>query len=281
MFSKFNKLGIVPTDTVYGLICIAEDKTAIEKIYDIKNRPKNKQMPIIVQDINMLKQIADVSKNEEEFIKAHHDKGFSFLVKLKNQNLEHLSLNGKISVRVLSNKHLHEVFKSSHKPIVATSANISGQSDVSKSAKLSYDIISKVDFCIPDDSCIKFDKSSTVIDVETQEIIREGAGKVSQTSSVKTSKTKPEKKTENQKVSEEVKTQDKPESQVVKKSTKSSKSSSSKNNVAKTSNTKPAIKEEVKKETQSNESPLKETSADTNKKTKPISARKLKTKSAK
>lgn len=180
MFSKFNKVGIIPTDTVYGLVCVADDKASIDKIYKIKNRAKTKQVPVIVQNINMLKNIAEINEEDEDFIKTYQSQGFSFLVKLKDSKYQHLSLNEKISVRIVSNRHIHDLFQNNNKPIVATSLNLSGEKDIFQSNKIPYDIIKQVDFCSPDDSCVKFKTFSTVIDIETKEIVRQGAGKLEQ-----------------------------------------------------------------------------------------------------
>jgi L-threonylcarbamoyladenylate synthase len=282
MFSKFNKVGIIPTDTVYGLVCVADDKTSIDKIYKIKNRPKTKQVPVIVQNINMLKNIAEISADDEDFIKTYHNQGFSFLVKLKDSKYQHLSLNDKISVRIVSNRHIHDLFQNNNKPIVATSLNLSDEKDIFQSNKIPYDIIKEVDFCSPDDSCVKFKTFSTVIDIETKEIVRHGAGKLEQTTKKSNSTTSPTKEpatTSNtskkvynsKKTSEEVKDYKKTSTPKYDNHKDSNLEEKTSEKAVKKSTTKP------KKATDSSAPVFTPKQEDQTKRSKPISARKLKT----
>ena len=41
---------VLPTDTVYGLVCDATNKKAVEKIYKIKNRPRFNPLPVFIKD---------------------------------------------------------------------------------------------------------------------------------------------------------------------------------------------------------------------------------------
>jgi len=66
---KKGKVLIFPTDTVYGLICDAKNKKAVEKIFKIKNRPKNKPLPVFVKNIEMAKKLAKISGKQEKFLK--------------------------------------------------------------------------------------------------------------------------------------------------------------------------------------------------------------------
>ena len=58
------KVILYPTDTIWGLGCDATNSKAIERVFEIKNRPVEKSMLILVSDINMLgryfKNIPDV-----------------------------------------------------------------------------------------------------------------------------------------------------------------------------------------------------------------------------
>ena len=63
------KVLIFPTDTVYGLICDAENKLAIRKIFKIKKRSFQKPISIFVKDLKMAKKFAKINKSQEKFLK--------------------------------------------------------------------------------------------------------------------------------------------------------------------------------------------------------------------
>ena len=48
---KQGKVLVFPTDTVYGLVCDATNKKAVEKIFKIKKRSKKKPIPIFVKNL--------------------------------------------------------------------------------------------------------------------------------------------------------------------------------------------------------------------------------------
>src|SRR3972149_4501777 len=63
------KILICPTDTVYGLICDATNKRAVEKLFKVKQRQKDKPSPIFIKNIRQAKELAEVSKKQEKFLK--------------------------------------------------------------------------------------------------------------------------------------------------------------------------------------------------------------------
>ena len=61
---------VVPTDTVYGIICDSTNQKAINSLFKIKERPKNKPLPIFVKDIKMAKRIAFIDREQEKYLKS-------------------------------------------------------------------------------------------------------------------------------------------------------------------------------------------------------------------
>lgn len=55
---KNGGVGLLPTDTIYGLSCRALDKTAVEKLHKLKDRHENKPFIILISDIKMLEQLS-------------------------------------------------------------------------------------------------------------------------------------------------------------------------------------------------------------------------------
>ncbi|MFH1280524.1 MAG: L-threonylcarbamoyladenylate synthase [Candidatus Beckwithbacteria bacterium] len=66
---KNGQVVVCPTDTVYGLVCDATNKKAVERLYKIKKRTKEKLIPVFVSDIKMAKKLTDIDQRQEKFLK--------------------------------------------------------------------------------------------------------------------------------------------------------------------------------------------------------------------
>jgi L-threonylcarbamoyladenylate synthase len=117
---KEGKIIVCPTDTVYGLICDAADKKAIERLYQIKKRPRNKPIPIFVRDIKMAKKLVKINPNQEKFLKKVWPGPVTAILPAKKKK-------GTLGIRVPNHKFVLNLFKHLGRPLAETSANISGQ----------------------------------------------------------------------------------------------------------------------------------------------------------
>ena len=75
---------VFPTDTVYGLICDAGNKKAVDKIYSIKKREKSKPLGVFVKDIKTIKNLAFIDSEKELIFK---DNKITFILDAKKKNL--------------------------------------------------------------------------------------------------------------------------------------------------------------------------------------------------
>ncbi|MBI2038320.1 MAG: threonylcarbamoyl-AMP synthase [Candidatus Nealsonbacteria bacterium] len=116
---KGGKVVLAPTDTVYGLICDATNKKAVEKIFKIKKRPKNKPVPVFVSDIEMAKKIAEIDAKQEKFLKTVWPGATTCVLTVKGGG-------GTIGIRIPKNNSLLNLVKQLGGPLAETSANISG-----------------------------------------------------------------------------------------------------------------------------------------------------------
>ena len=118
---------LYPTDTVWGIGCDATNDEAVAKIYALKKRQESKSMIVLVgeeQDI--------LKYTQQPSIKVYdHIKGLQKPVTVIYQNAFNLSQNiinedGSIGIRVVNEKFCKTLLQEFGKPIVATSANLSG-----------------------------------------------------------------------------------------------------------------------------------------------------------
>jgi len=140
---------LYPTDTVWGLGCNALDEQAVDKIFTLKNRPKEKSLIILLADArDVLKYVAapppsiiDMVENFEKptTIVYHGALGFP-------ENA--VSEDGSIAIRVTNDPFCKALIKRFRKPIVSTSANLSGQPTPALFNTIDKDIIDNVDYVV-------------------------------------------------------------------------------------------------------------------------------------
>lgn len=119
----------LPTDTVYGLACSANDPAAIQKLYEIKARDEEKPVAICVPTIKQLKHWGEAKHLSDDLLK-HLLPGAVTIVLNKTRYLNNPYLNPgcrKIGIRIPDYDFIQKVSAVFTAPIALTSANKSGQ----------------------------------------------------------------------------------------------------------------------------------------------------------
>jgi len=125
---KKGSILVVPTDTVYGIICDAKNKEAIDKIFKIKKRNRKKPISIFVKDIKMAKKLAVINKTQGKFLKKAWPGKTIIVLKAREKFPKGIvSQWGKIGLRMPNYKLLSKILKEFKKPLAQTSANITGE----------------------------------------------------------------------------------------------------------------------------------------------------------
>lgn len=168
-------LVIVPTDTVYGLLVDAQNKEAIEKLMNFKERPKGKPVSVFLANFEQIKKYVEVTDKQIEVLKKLLPGPFTIILKSKHKVDKELeSEEGNLGVRLPKYKFIEDIVNIFGSPVTATSANLSGRSSVysidSLLRTLSQKKLDLIDLVI-DAGKLPRNKPSTVIDL-TQEKIR-------------------------------------------------------------------------------------------------------------
>ena len=130
ILSILNAGGIVilPTETLYGLICAATSPQALLKIYQLKNRAHGKAFPLLVKDVRMLGEYAILNQEQKE--KILKTKSPTTFV-LKAKNLSPLATQKHTAAfRIARHPLIKKIFRSFDRPLVATSANLAGKDPI-------------------------------------------------------------------------------------------------------------------------------------------------------
>lgn len=168
------KVIIFPTETVYGIGCHAENEEAIDKIYEIKNRSKDKPFSLHFDSLETFYKFADSGIDDRQ--KTIFDKLIPNPVTL----IYFDSIRKKkLGVRFPENKIAQIVLRAAKCPVIATSANLSGEISPTIISEINEELLSKVDLIIDSGRTEKV-KESTVIDISENnlKILRQGAFKL-------------------------------------------------------------------------------------------------------
>ncbi|HJU14381.1 MAG TPA: L-threonylcarbamoyladenylate synthase [Candidatus Nitrosotalea sp.] len=125
-----------PTDTVYGIGCDPYNKKAVKKIYKIKGRKAEKQLPVLGFSIFDISKIAEFDDHSRKLASKYWPGPLTLVLPLKDERIaEALGLEGKIAVRIPDHPCVFALLKEC-KLLVGTSANRSGQKAASNATEL-------------------------------------------------------------------------------------------------------------------------------------------------
>lgn len=116
-----NKLLIFPTDTVYGIGCGIFDKKNIDKIYDIKHRPRSKPLACLCANLKQIQTIAYIGEKEQKIIENLMPGALTIILKAKD-NVKEVTGFDTIGVRIPNSKTAQSILLENG-PMLTTSVN--------------------------------------------------------------------------------------------------------------------------------------------------------------
>jgi L-threonylcarbamoyladenylate synthase len=140
---------LYPTDTIWGLGCDATNAAAVEKIYHIKKRLESKSLIILIHDADSLNHYVDNMPDVAWDLMQCVDKPLTIIYpKAKNLPENVMGEDGSIAIRIVKNDFCKELIRRFGKPIISTSANISGEPAPLVYKCISQEIIEQVDYVV-------------------------------------------------------------------------------------------------------------------------------------
>jgi len=118
---------LYPTDTVWGIGCDATNETAVAKIYALKNRIESKSMIILVAEESEILHYTSPQTNQIfDYLKGIHKPVTVIYPNAKDLAKNIINSDGTVGIRIAKDDFCKELIHAFGKPIVSTSANISG-----------------------------------------------------------------------------------------------------------------------------------------------------------
>lgn len=163
-----------PTETVFGLGVIYDNKESYDRLIKVKRRPPEKPFTLMCGTVEDIYKYADVNEVADKLIKKFMPGQFTIILKAKN-NLPSwvVSKEGNVGIRVSSDKFISDLIKEVGKPLLVPSANKSGEPPLNKDEDVVEIFKDEVDATVEGKSTSNVPSSIVLID-GTIHIIRLG-----------------------------------------------------------------------------------------------------------
>lgn len=160
------KLVAFPTETVYGLAADAFNLAAVERVYEVKGRPAGKPLPVQVADEEGIYRLAgEISDAAKKLIGKFFPGPLTIILPASREVPELITAGtGKIGIRMPDHKVALAMIRAAGTPIVATSANSSGNPSPNSAEEVLVDLDGKIDLLL-DAGVSRLKTASTVVDV--------------------------------------------------------------------------------------------------------------------
>ena len=167
-----------PTDTVYGLGACADNDQAVKRIYEVKNRPLDMPLPLLVSDISWIERLtSSISEAARKLIESFMPGALTLVMK-KSDSVRDIVSGGKetIALRIPGHPVTIALIKGIKSPLIGTSANLSGNTSVLTADEVRSEIGEEIDYILDAGRC-SGGIESTILDVtgDIPVILREGA----------------------------------------------------------------------------------------------------------
>jgi L-threonylcarbamoyladenylate synthase len=140
---------LYPTDTIWGIGCDATNSNAIKKIYQLKKREEKKSMIILLAHKNDIKNyVSRPSKKIIDFISQQKKSTTAIFEKAINLPGELVNIDGSIAIRIIKDEFCKILLQRLQRPLVSTSANISGNASPENFKMINIKIKNGVDYIV-------------------------------------------------------------------------------------------------------------------------------------
>ncbi|MCH2490936.1 MAG: threonylcarbamoyl-AMP synthase [Flavobacteriales bacterium] len=170
---KRGGLILYPTDTVWGIGCDATHPEAIDKIYALKQRAESKSLICLVNDFKMLNQFVEEVPEVAYDILKYAAKPTTIIYDDPIRVAENLiAQDNSLAIRVTKDDFCKQLIRKFRRPIVSTSANISGTKTPTSFKEIAPEILEGVDYVVNLHRTKKSGKPSAIIKLKNDGSVR-------------------------------------------------------------------------------------------------------------
>ena len=145
------KVILYPTDTIWGLGCDATNEEAVRRIYAIKQRQESKSMLVLLDRFERVPlYVEELPLIAWDLVPTTERPTTYIYPGARNFAKNMIPSDGTIAIRIVNECFCHRLISAFGKPIVSTSANISGTGTPATFSDISEDILKAVDYIVPE-----------------------------------------------------------------------------------------------------------------------------------
>lgn len=140
---------LYPTDTIWGIGCDATNEEAVKKVYELKKRSDNKAMLVLTDSpVKLETYVSEIPDIAWDLIEVA-DKPLTIIYSnAKNLAKNLLGEDGSVGIRVTNEAFSRRLCESFRKPLVSTSANVSGEPSPANFSEISEEVKNGVDYIV-------------------------------------------------------------------------------------------------------------------------------------
>lgn len=169
-------LVISPTDTVYGIMADSLNEETIKRVFSVKKRDISKPLILLMNSIDMIYEYtSDINELEKELICKYHP-GLLTIILKKNNKVSNLITGGldTVGIRIPNNNDLLSIIEILNRPVISTSANISGSEVITNIWMIENELKENIDYIEDGGEVSDFYSTIVLVDDGKIKILREG-----------------------------------------------------------------------------------------------------------
>jgi tRNA threonylcarbamoyl adenosine modification protein (Sua5/YciO/YrdC/YwlC family) len=174
---KSGGVGVVPTDTIYGIACSVFSRVALDRIFEIKGRDENKPPVVIISDIKELDIFGiKLTDRAKDFISKYWPGKISIIFDISTE-FSYLDKNRGLAIRLVNDSKIKEFLEKTG-PLATSSANTQGLPPAKNIEEAKKYFGDKVDFYYDIGDLVSEPSTLVKISGDSIEVLRQGVVKI-------------------------------------------------------------------------------------------------------
>ena len=164
-FLSQGKVILYPTDTIWGIGCDATNSKAVNRVFRIKKRREKKSLIVLLDSIEKIEQyVYSVPQLAYDLIRNYTSPLTIIYPKAKGLAKNVIGNDQSIAIRIATDEFCRKMIAAFNKPVVSTSANISGETAPLSFGKITEEVRKQVDYIVNyNQQAVRTTKPSTII----------------------------------------------------------------------------------------------------------------------